>query len=317
MKILTVILLMLLELLPSGKAYMKQLQQRDSILIADQLEYGFQLDSISEGTPLALQDFSKASNDTLTLVRNWQIDTLKVFRKSRKEKSRLYNLKASIVLAPFEEGHYVLPPLGVVKDGDTLVFEPLEIDVTTIQIDTATFEMHDIKGQMKVPLTREEVLPWVGLAVLLLALGYLLYRYLRARAARRGGAEEHRDPAYIVALRELDKFRSDKYWAPEKQKAFYSGITDTLKEYIGDRYGVDAPEMTTAELFDSLKNEKSITPELYNDTRDLFERADFVKFAKHTASEEENAAALPVAVRFVTSTYQTELEEEQKKEDVL
>ena len=44
--------------------------------------------------------------------------------------------------------------------------------------------------------------------------------------------------------------------------------------------------------------------------RELFERADFVKFAKFTASEEENAAALPVAVRFVTSTYQTDVEEE-------
>ena len=44
--------------------------------------------------------------------------------------------------------------------------------------------------------------------------------------------------------------------------------------------------------------------------KELFERADFVKFAKFTASEEENASALPVAVRFVTSTYQTDVEEE-------
>ena len=35
---------------------------------------------------------------------------------------------------------------------------------------------------------------------------------------------------------------------------------------------------------------------------------DFVKFAKFTASDEDNAKALPVAVRFVTSTYQSDLE---------
>ena len=37
--------------------------------------------------------------------------------------------------------------------------------------------------------------------------------------------------------------------------------------------------------------------------------ADFVKFAKFVASDEENAAALPLAVRFVTQTYQSEIEE--------
>jgi hypothetical protein len=43
--------------------------------------------------------------------------------------------------------------------------------------------------------------------------------------------------------------------------------------------------------------------------RELFERADFVKFAKFIATDEENASALPVAVRFVTETYQAELED--------
>ena len=34
-----------------------------------------------------------------------------------------------------------------------------------------------------------------------------------------------------------------------------------------------------------------------------------MKFAKYIASDEENAAALPLAVRFVASTYQMEVEE--------
>jgi len=69
--------------------------------------------------------------------------------------------------------------------------------------------------------------------------------------------------------------------------------------------------MTTAEIFDALKGNATLTPELYTDAKDLFELADFVKFAKHTVSNEENARALPTAVRFVTSTYQTNLEAEQ------
>ena len=66
-------------------------------------------------------------------------------------------------------------------------------------------------------------------------------------------------------------------------------------------------EMTTAELFKDLKN-TDVPKELAAELRELFERADFVKFAKFTASDEDNAAVLPVAVKFVTATYQTDVE---------
>ena len=137
------------------------------------------------------------------------------------------------------------------------------------------------------------------------------------RRRRETGAGKPKDPAYIVALRELDKWRGDKFWAPDKQKAYYSGITDALKNYIEDRFGVDAPEMTTAELFEALKGAEDLPADLREELRGVFECADFVKFAKHVASDEDNARALPTAVRFVTSTYQTVLEEEQKTGDEL
>ena len=315
MKVLTLILTVMLDMVPAGQAFLKQLQPRDSILIADQIEYGFQLDSLAEGTPIALPDFSGASNDTLTLVRGWQIDTtasLRVRQPGSKERAKLYNVRGSIVLAPFEEGLYHLPPIPVLRGTDTLVFEGLDMEVKTMPVDTATFQIHDIKGQMRYPLTFKEVLPWIGGLVLLAALVILAVRLVQRRR-RRAGAGKPKDPAYIVALRELDKWRGEKFWAPDKQKAYYSGITDALKNYIEDRFGVDAPEMTTAELFEALKQAEDLPADLRDELREIFECADFVKFAKHTASQEENARALPTAVRFVTSTYQTVLEEEQQE----
>ena len=66
--------------------------------------------------------------------------------------------------------------------------------------------------------------------------------------------------------------------------------------------------MTTAEIVKSLKK-TDVSQELQDGLKDLFERADFVKFAKFIASDEENAAALPLAVRFVTSTYVADIDE--------
>ena len=136
----------------------------------------------------------------------------------------------------------------------------------------------------------------------------LLVYWIRHRQKARQ-EEEKAEPAHIRALRKLDKYRGDKFWKPENQKAFYSGVTDALREYIVARYGVGAMEMTTAEIFEDLKG-SGIPEDLYAEIKTLFERADFVKFAKFTATDEENATVLPQAVHFVTATYQADLEEE-------
>lgn len=307
MKLLTFILVFILDIIPSGEAYLRQLQQRDSVLVADQVEYGFALEGIKNGTSVALQDLSELSNDTLVLVRNWQFDTLNVNKKKQ-----LMDLRGSVVLAPFEEGVYELPPILVQRTYagkvDTLLFEGVRLEVATIPVDTATFEIRDIKGQIKYPVTFKEVFPWLGGFILLLALVAVAI-YLVIRYRRRKGLEPSPDePAYIVALRRLEHFRNDKFWAPEKQKGFYSGVTDALKEYIEDRFGVDAPEMTTEELFSALKNRPEIAADVFESAKDLFERADFVKFAKYVASDEDNARVIPTAINLVTSTIEEKTE---------
>ena len=315
MKILAIILSALLDIVPAGDATLTRLQQRDSILIADQLRYGVTLEGLDKDCGLAFPDFSVISSDTLTVIGGWQLDTLVrgkvVHSRNSKAAARLlgkpFDIAASIVISPFEPGTYNLPDIPVLKaradSADTLIFKGVTMEVKTMPVDTSTFVIHDIKGQMGYPVTIGEVLPWVGLGLAVCAFAYLIYFLIARARRRREEALKPKDPAYIVALRELEKYRSDKYWAPERQKSFYSGITDALKFYMDERFGVDAPEMTTAELFDALKDDKDITPAMYSELKELFERADFVKFAKYTASDEDNAKALPLAVSFVTSTY--------------
>ena len=68
MRLLLAIYVLAAGIIPSGQSYLKQLQQRDSILIADQLEYGVELNGVEASATLAFQDYTKAFTDTLTLV---------------------------------------------------------------------------------------------------------------------------------------------------------------------------------------------------------------------------------------------------------
>jgi hypothetical protein len=309
--------------------FLRHLQKRDSILIGDQMEYGFRMDGLEDGTVLGFPEISESS---VELVRDWQTDV--VGRRSQGEgKPDLLDVEATIRVAAFEEGLYKLPPIivgRVTPSGkiDTLFFDPMEFEVKTMPLDTATFQPHPMKGLIQTPFNWDEfvytvkelwaafvaLLPWlisVKWLLILIVAGFCLWLI----SERKGVSQKVvvREPAHIVALRKLDTYRSNALWVPERQKDFYTGVTDALREYISGRYGISAMEMTSGELFSQMKNMEEITPGQIAQIQDLFETADFVKFAKYVASDEDNATAVPKAVRFVTETYQTELENQPDK----
>jgi hypothetical protein len=252
--------------------------------------------------------------DSIVVVQPWAADTVKVYGGRKDPKS--YDIDIYMVITSFDEGTYELPRLPVLKasDGriDSLLFDSQTLDVRTMPVDTASYQVHDIKGPVRYPVTFREILPYLAAAWGFVVLCILIWALIASRRKKESVAAGHKDPPYVVALRKLEGYRGSKYWAPEKQKILYSGITDTLREYIDARFGIDAPEMTTAEIFSELKG-RDIPEDLYSGTKELFETADLVKFAKAFATDEENAAALPAAVRFVTATYQSQLDQEQEE----
>lgn len=297
------------------RSFLQPLQERDSVLIADQLLYGFELDGVTEGTKLIPTEIGDSLDQNILSLSPWILDTVKI-RRNGKENPKTLDIKGSVRIAPFLEGEYELPPIELRRlapDGteDTLIFDPLRLEVKTMPVDTATFEIHDIKGQIRYPVTFAEVFPWVLLYWVLAVIIILTVCLVMIRRRKSDPEYVRKDPAHIVALRQLDSYRGSSLWAPEKQKVFYSCVTDTIREYMSERFGFGAMEMTTAEIFDEMKG-KDAPEKVVSEVKELFERADFVKFAKYVASDDENAAALPVAVRFVTETYQAEVENEVK-----
>ena len=147
------------------RSFLQPLQERDSVLIADQLLYGFELDGVTEGTRLIPTEIADSLDQNILSLSPWILDTVKVTGNG-KENPRTLDIKGSVRIAPFLEGEYELPPIELRRlapDGteDTLVFDPLRLEVKTMPVDTATFEIHDIKGQVRYPVTFAEVFPWV------------------------------------------------------------------------------------------------------------------------------------------------------------
>ena len=322
------ILLLCALVLPAGRSFAQSQEQmiplatpawldvrsseltRDSILVGEQVVWNtvFAMPEHRELHFAPYADVVKGENAPVDVIHDYKLDTLSV-------KNGIREIRARILLTSFDSGYYKLPLMvALTPEGDTIYLDSPFLDVTNIQIDTAKFVMHDIKGQMRYPITLAEVLPWIGGALALALLVWLLARYIKARREKGGlfGKQVPDDPPHIVALRELEKIRGEKLWQSGKEKQFYTGVTDTLREYIEARYGVSAMEQTSAEIMQSL-SDKSVEEKAYRELGELFNVADLVKFAKYVPATNENEEAIPVAVRFVNSTFMQEMEEDKQK----
>lgn len=285
---------------------------RDSILVGEQVVWSTVL-TMPQQQEMAFVPYAgvvQAEQAPIDVVRDFVLDTISI-------KNGIKELEARLLLTSFDSGYYKLPLMvALTPQGDTIYLDSPFLDVTNIQIDTADFVMHPIKGQMRYPITFKELLPWIALGLVLIAAAYLLYRYIKYRRENKDffGKPVVKDPPHIIALRALDKLRSEKLWQNGKEKLFYTGITDTLREYIEARYKVSAMEKTSGEIMQSLQD-KDIEEKYYRELDELFKTADLVKFAKYIPQVHENEEAIPVAVRFVNSTFEQSLEDEKQKEE--
>lgn len=283
---------------------------RDSILVGEQVVWSTRI-TLPQEQEIMFVPYGKiveVERAPIDVIHDLKVDTVSI-------KNGVKELEAKMLLTSFDSGYYKLPLMvAMTPQGDTIFLDSPFLDVTNTPVDTASFEMHPLKGQARYPLTFKELLPWSLLSLLVIVLGYLLYRYIKYRKENRGffGKPAVADPPHIRALRELDKLRNEKLWQNGKEKLYYTGITDTLREYIEARYGVSAMEQTSSEIMGELKG-KCVDEKCYRELDELFRTADLVKFAKYIPQIHENEEAIPVAVRFVNSTFEQELQQENQK----
>ena len=78
-------------------------------------------------------------------------------------------------------------------------------------------------------------------------------------------------------------------------------ITDTLRRYIVGRFGINAMEMTSAEILEMI-HKNTEAQSVYDSLAQILSLSDFVKFAKMVPLPDENDLSLMNAYLFVNQT---------------
>ena len=212
-------------------------------------------------------------------------------------------IKKRMLITAFDSGYYVLPPIAFLYYSDTLKSEPIAFKVNAVAVDTSQ-AFKDIKMPYAAPLSFAEVFPWagggLGLAILIFIIIYIIRKIKRKEPII--GRVKPREPAHIIALRDLTRLKDDKLWQHDKVKSYYTVLTDILRLYLWNRYSVRTLERTSEEILDSLKAIDFKDDELFDSLKDVFKTSDLVKFAKFKPIADEHENCLSGAYRFVDKT---------------
>ncbi|MGN0257876.1 MAG: hypothetical protein ACI4CA_05860 [Bacteroides sp.] len=214
-------------------------------------------------------------------------------------------LTREYTITSFDSALYFLPPMEVTVDNKVYRSQPLALKVFSIPVDT----LHPDQFFGQRPVTDAPFVwsDWYMATAsgLLFIPGVLLLIYLincirSNKPIIRKIKVEPKLPPHVVAMKEMERIKSEKSWQKGDQKAYYTELTDVLRSYIKERFGFNATEMTSAEILEHLLEcqDKEAVKEL----KELFTIADLVKFAKHNPLMNENDANLLCAIDFINET---------------
>jgi hypothetical protein len=224
-------------------------------------------------------------------------------------------INRDLIIQSFDSGMWIIKPIPYVVNGDTAYCNQLTLKVLPVDVSQMK-DVHDIKPVEEVPFNLLDWLPnywWAWLlALLLIGGGIWAYRKYYKKGINPLKPTRKRLPPYEEAMINLQNLKAAQLWQKGQEKEYFTGLTDILRVYIDRRFHINAVEMTSSQIIDTLKENKE-TKAVNEQLEMILEVADIVKFANARPLADDNEVAYQRAVNFVEAT--RPVEQPVKKEE--
>lgn len=285
-----------------------------NILIGDQVHLFLEIDHPKD-VQVSFPNVPDTIVELIEVLERSGIDTFELDNEEFLKQIQSYTITG------FDSGMYRIPPywFKIEIDGivDSVPSNGVSLHVHSLQIDTSRGPA-DIKMPYGAPLTLKEVTPYILGAILIAAIIFLLLYSIKRKKNNQplfSLPAKPKEPAHIIALRELNRIRKEQIWQAGKTKQYYSELTEALRVYIEDRYDIPAMEQTSEETIASFRQSKGlITDKLFQRLSRVLQLADLVKFAKYTPLPEDDNLSLNEAFAFVNETKPAEVDVDSRNE---
>lgn len=262
----------------------------------------------NSGSRIILPNFEKELTEGIEILQKTGPDTLYHNDKKRIEIKEVYTVTS------FDSSLYVIPAFEVLVDGDPYFSKELAMAVYMMPVDTTNLDAYfGPKDIWRTKLSWVDVKDSFWLFIIFVLIGaafaWVLIRYLNNKPVIRIVKIKPKLPSHVVALKEIERIKADDKWrAGGLSKEYYTELTGAIREYLNDRFGFNATEMTTSEIVDNLLRVSD--KETIKELEELLVMADLVKFAKFEPAMNENDRNILNAIEFVNRTKVAEAEED-------
>ena len=225
-------------------------------------------------------------------------------------------INRDLIIQRFDSGMWVIKPIPYVVNGDTAFCNQLTLKVLPVDVSQMK-DINDIKPVEEVPFSLLAWLPdyWWAWLLALLLIGAAIWAYHKyyKKGVNPLKPSRKRLPAYEEAMINLQNLKAAQLWQQGREKEYFTGLTDILRVYIDRRFHINAVEMTSTQIIDTLKRNDE-TKAVNEQLEMILEVADIVKFANARPLADDNEVAYQRAVNFVEAT--RPVEQPDKKEEV-
>jgi hypothetical protein len=269
----------------------------EKISVADILKIDFAVESP--------EDFKLILPSSETDLGEFEIINVSQEKRNIISEKRI-KLTGGMELAPFLSGKKKIPGFELKvegKDKFTLKVQDIDIEVLSAFAGDIPAELKGIAPPRVYPESYLTVLI-ISVIVIILIISYLLWRF----KLRKEVTETIVKTPYEIAFEQLALLRDKGLVDKGMIKEFYSEVSNILRFYIEGRFALRAPELTTEEFMEQLRNSDKLTVEYKNLLQEFLQHCDMVKFAALAPSATDIVNTIESCERFVEETKPAEEE---------
>lgn len=215
----------------------------------------------------------------------------------------------SYILEPFLSGDYVIPAMTFQfrkRDGSEdkdhkLETEELKVKVSSLlPEDAENLKIHEIEPPVELPKPERNFFWPIVTTLSALALAGAGFFFFKRRTVKEAIAV--RIPAHELAFASLEKLVAEDLPDQGEFKEFYQKISDILRHYIENRFGLHAPEQTTEEFLSELRTGSQLDSKHQTLLSDFLTHCDLVKFAEHQPDQDDIQKTFDSCKNFIMET---------------
>ncbi len=212
----------------------------------------------------------------------------------------------NVTITSFESGNHTIEGIVVRVGKEEVPIAPAEkltLKVNYVaDVDTTKCEMMPDATYFNEPYTFWEIARWPLLGLLIAAIiAAVVWVIVRKKKNKPVLIlpKAKPVPADKRALSELETLRRKELWQKGLIKRYYTDMTDIVRRYLYNMYGIKSAEMTSRQTLRAFHSIEDWSEESETMLRRLLEKADMVKFAKSQPETYEHDEAMQFAVNFV------------------